>query len=423
MRILTFLSFFLAFYCLSAQDTLRVMHYNLLDYGNASNFCNNNNNSTDQKDAWLRSIIGYSKPDIFTVNELSEVSTYHTRILNEVMNQTGYALFEMASSPNHAGSYIVNQLYYNSEKLALHSQVVAQDSIRDIDVYSLYSLNEGLQYGDTVFIHCIVAHLKSGDSYNDEQKRKAMTENALEYLEQYGRSGNYLFMGDFNVYEADDEAFQLMIANDDPVFRFYDPVDALGDWNNNIAFRQVHTQCTRIYQTGCGAYGGMDDRFDFILVNEVIKDHADRVHYLDDTYRALGQDGNRLNGSIVDPPNTSLPAYVLDALFHMSDHLPVVMDVVVDASLGISDIRYRISDVRYQNPVKDKLNLRFGASDHGTATLRIISASGKLVYQEQRSFAGGTTVSIPTSHLTSGIYFLRIDSAHLSFTGKLIVIK
>ena len=49
-------------------------------------------------------------------------------------NQTKY---RKAVSFNFADSYIVNQLYYNSEKLALYEQDVVIASYRDIDVYKL----------------------------------------------------------------------------------------------------------------------------------------------------------------------------------------------------------------------------------------------------------------------------------------------
>jgi exonuclease III len=422
MRLFIFILFFFTLSILFSQDTIRVMHYNLLYYGVNTGFCNWTNNNPDQKDAWLRTVVAYEKPDILTVNEISQESTYQERILNSVMNQAGYALFEMAASPNYAGSNIVNQIYFNSEKLALHSQEVAQSEVRDIDVYSLYYLNEGLLDGDTIFIHCIVGHLKAGTSSSDEQKRKIMTQNALDYLEENGRTGNYLFMGDFNVYESDEDAFQLMITNDDPVFRFNDPVDEVGDWHVNPVYRHVHTQSTHTNSGNCHAGGGMDDRFDFILMNEVLKNEGDNMYYLEDSYKALGQDGLRLDGSLLDPPNTSLPAYVLDALYNMSDHLPVVMDIVVEETMGIAMPWYTQElQVVFNNPVKDLLQLRFGAGIGGMADLSLISMAGSQVYDEQISVSA-SGISVSLSHLPSGMYFLRIVSSQGVYTGKVVIL-
>jgi len=423
MRILTFFLFFFSLTLLSAQDTIRVMHYNLLYYGNSA-FCSENTNNTDQKDAYMRTILDYSRPDIITVNEMSYQSTYQQRMLNEVMNQAGYALFAMAEAPNTADASIVNQLYYNTEKLALHSQAVAQNVIRDIDVYRLYSLNVGLDEGDTIFLNCVVAHLKSSEGQTNEDLRAEMVENSLNYLEANASTGNYLFMGDFNFYSASEEGFQLMINNNDPVFRFYDPVNEIGNWHNNSSYRHVHTQSTRTAQSGnCGASGGMDDRFDFIMMNKNIHDETDRIVYLDDSYWALGQDGLRFNGTIADPPNTSLPAYMIDALLGMSDHLPVVMDLVIGQDLGVDDIRYSNLDIRYSNPTRNELKLRLPTSYQQPLIVSLHSVAGRTVLQEQIFPSGNSSISLDVSDVPAGFYVIRVVQEDKFFSGKLVVIR
>ena len=72
-----------------AQDTVTVLHYNLLNYGLPVYGCDNNNNNPDDKDAYLRSITAYLRPDIFSVNEMrveSYDSTPVDRILDNVLN-------------------------------------------------------------------------------------------------------------------------------------------------------------------------------------------------------------------------------------------------------------------------------------------------------------------------------------------------
>jgi endonuclease/exonuclease/phosphatase family metal-dependent hydrolase len=424
MRILNLIIFVFCFGQLAAQDTLRVMHYNLLYYGENTGFCNMNNNNPDQKDAFMRSIVGYLKPDILTVNEISHQTTYHFRMLNQVMNQTGYALYGMSGCPNLAGSGIVNMMYYNTEKLALHSQQVAQSEVRDIDVYRLYHLNEGLVSGDTIFLHCIVAHLKAGNSSSDALSRRVMTENALEYLEDNGRHGNYLFMGDFNVYKSSEQAFQRMIANSHPVFGFYDPVNAIGDWHENWSYSHVHTQSTHSSTGGCFSGGGMDDRFDFILINKTLYQQAEKIYYLEGSYHAPGQDGKRLNGSLLDPPNISLPAYVLDALYGMSDHLPVVMDLVVDETLGTGeeDILPGMA-VSYNNPAKEVLKLRIDPANPGQAELSLLDSTGRSVYRHSTPLLRQNLITIPLGGLPPGMYFLLVQQEKAFYSGKVLIIK
>ncbi|MBZ0243756.1 MAG: hypothetical protein K8F24_11110, partial [Bacteroidales bacterium] len=54
-----------------ADDTLTVMHYNLLYCGANTSFCTNENNNLDTKNVHLKLIMNAVRPDIFTVNEIS----------------------------------------------------------------------------------------------------------------------------------------------------------------------------------------------------------------------------------------------------------------------------------------------------------------------------------------------------------------
>lgn len=51
-----------------AQDTVRVMAYNLLYYGSTPGYCN-----TSCKDRQLRTIVGYIRPHIIGFNEIAPV--------------------------------------------------------------------------------------------------------------------------------------------------------------------------------------------------------------------------------------------------------------------------------------------------------------------------------------------------------------
>ncbi|HSG67758.1 MAG TPA: T9SS type A sorting domain-containing protein, partial [Bacteroidales bacterium] len=251
--------------------------------------------------------------------------------------------------------------------------------------------------------------------------REEMTANTLSYLEANGRPGNYLFMGDFNLYESAEPAFQSMLNNNDPVFRFYDPVDQVGDWHANSDYREVHTQSTHTDSDGCHASGGMDDRFDFILMNEVLNGKADKVYYLDGSYHALGQDGLRLDGSLIDPPNTILPAYVIDALYNMSDHLPVIMDIVVDESLGLAD-HYQTTGLKvfYRNPAEDILTIHVQSKQALRVSISLVSVSGSRVYQEHTRLHYMDTISIPLNGLAPGMYFLHMKAGKETLVRKVI---
>ena len=74
-----------------------------------------------------------------------------------------------------------------------------------------------------------------------------------------------------------------------------------------------------------------DDRFDFIFVTEDILNGMNRVKYIENSYMALGNDGQRLNMSLINEPlSEELPDSVTYALYYSSDHLPVIMKITVE---------------------------------------------------------------------------------------------
>jgi hypothetical protein len=107
-------------------------------------------------------------------------------------------------------------------------------------------------------------------------------------------------------------------GNDDDG-RLFDPIDRIGHWHNNSSFADVHTQSPR-----SGSYGGMDDRFDWIFVSESVLGETFEINYIDETYWAVGNDGNHFNQAINDGNNTSVNDAMADALHDASDHLPVI---------------------------------------------------------------------------------------------------
>ena len=55
----------------SAQtETLKVMQYNLLNYGNNTSYCTTTNNNINDKNGYIRTILTAYYPDIFTVCEM-----------------------------------------------------------------------------------------------------------------------------------------------------------------------------------------------------------------------------------------------------------------------------------------------------------------------------------------------------------------
>ena len=81
-----FLSVLLCSFALLCQsqgyDTLRIMTYNLLYYGEVTSFCDNSNNNINSKDLYLKTIVKHVDPDLLVVNEMGAAQAYASRIIS-----------------------------------------------------------------------------------------------------------------------------------------------------------------------------------------------------------------------------------------------------------------------------------------------------------------------------------------------------
>ncbi|MDY0086621.1 MAG: T9SS type A sorting domain-containing protein [Bacteroidales bacterium] len=404
--------FFFFSVSLLAQDTLRIMHYNLLYYGVVTGWCNNSNNDPDDKNVHLRAILNEVKPDIFTVNEIAASEAVQNELMQNTLNVGGVNHYRKAMLRNQAGSDIVNMLYYDSRKLRLKKQYTAQNYLRDIDVYELYYYSNDLPMGDTAFVVCVVAHLKAGSSGSDADKRKVMAENSMRWLAPRFASENVLFMGDFNLYSGSEPAFQTMTSYNNPEISFIDPIGQGGEWNNNSFYAGIHTQSTNSSNDadGCKAGGGMDDRFDFILISDEVRFGTKKVRYVQNSYKAFGQDGQHFNGSIGSGNNGVVSAQVAQALQQMSDHLPVILDVSVDKTLDVNEFSPQtFMAVIQPNPVANKLKLSYYVSGSARMQLRLMDIYGKVLNTfALQSQPGRNTFETDIQALRTGIYILQL---------------
>lgn len=399
-----------------AKDTLTVMQYNLMYYGKYTDFCTSSNNNLTSKTNYLKTIISHVQPDIFTVNELDAQSYDADEILNKALNVDGIEKYSRALLK---GDYLVNMLFYNHDKLTFVWQKEISTSPRITNVYKLYySDTEIVTKSDTSFLYCFVMHLKAGSGSDDANARAVAAQKIMDYINESNIRENYIIMGDMNIYRDDETAFQTFMNYSTTEIQLKDPIDEIGAWNNNYNYRSVHTQSTHSSNTGCFSYGGMDDRFDFILSSENLLNPTNIMHYIPDSYMALGQDGNRFNESLISPSNTSIPGDLVDALYNMSDHLPVILKFEVDNALSSVPENDFYEHFEYNNPVNDLLQINLETkSDY---KIEIYSISGSLVYSNLYTMEN-KQIQLNLNHIPSGLYILKYQSKNKQLTKKLIV--
>ena len=407
-------------------EVLTVMSYNILNYRNTTNQCTNSTNKASDKEQNLNAIVTYVTPDILVCQEIGGASAQPVdQLLVNALNINGVSYYGKANYSNNSFSYLVNMVYFNSNKLGLVSQKAiikdlnGQNLVRVIDLYRFYYKDPLLTaLSDTVFFTVIGAHLKAGNSSSDAAQRARATDAVMNYIKINNTDDNLIMCGDFNTYKSQEACYQNLTNYSATSINFYDPINKPGAWNNNASFADIHTQSTRVSgQTngGCFSSGGLDDRFDHIIVSNAVMNNLDGIKYVNNSYKSLGNDGLHFNQDIKNGTNNSVPSSILNALYDLSDHLPVVMDIEIQKmGIGIEDNLFRSNELRFTNPAKENIVLQLRKSSHAQNCI-ITDMQGRVVAKQNFSNEGNAlTCEINISSLKAGVYILQVvtDEGH-----------
>lgn len=393
-------------------DTVTVMTYNLLFYGANTSFCTTSNNNLQVKNGHLRNIVQYAQPDIIGVQEMANNVGTTLTFLNEVLNHGGETRWARANFMNTTSSNILSILYYDRNKFSIASQQPIQTQLRDIMYYRMF-YNEIPPAGDTIFLNVVVMHLKAGSGATDVSDRGQETQTLMNQLNGQDLRENLVVMGDFNCNSSNEVGYANLLSYPNANIRLLDPVNRPGNWFNNVAFADLHTQSPRVTSSGCHVGGGMDDRYDQILINEFVRADSARVRYVQGSHRVIGNDGQRFKGNVNSPANTSVPAGLADALFVASDHLPVIVKLRVNAGFGLSTperIREAF-DFRCNTLVEDAIHYQISSSQEAQLEWQLRSITGQLVRTGRMAVAtGSTTGMLDAGELKAGMYLLQLRS-------------
>jgi endonuclease/exonuclease/phosphatase family metal-dependent hydrolase len=411
-------------------ESITVMTYNLLNYRVATAQCSFSVNNPILKEGYQKTIAKHVMPDILVCNEIGGGSaTNGDFILTNVLNTDGVNYYAKASYSNNGFSNLVNMMYYDSRKFSLTGQAVISkdlnnnDLVRVIDVYRLYYKDSVLtNQSDTVFFWVIAAHLKAGNTGADATERTNAAAAVMNYVQTNLASKNVILCGDMNIYKSQEAAYQNFTNWTVASARFYDPVNAPGNWSNDAAFAALHTQSTRSGNTnsGCFSSGGLDDRLDHILISNEVRDNVRGMEYVPNSYFALGNDGNHLNQEIISGTNFSVPAPVLTAIYNSSDHLPVIAEFALKRQqLGVPEIS--AANLVFENPISDKLTVTLTLSSVKNPELRLLDLTGKIVAQSNMQRINQDWEStLDVSALPVGIYLIEVNSAQGNIVKKVV---
>ena len=293
---------------ITAQSDHVFMTYNLLNY----------EDENDREDDYI-AVLEFVQPNLLIAQEVVGQDGFD-HFLSDVLDVMEPGLWSGADFTNQSASIDIALFYRHDVFSFISTSLVStaqSTGARDVVEWAMEHNDSGVQF------NVYGVHLKASSNPPNPQTRLAEATILRDYLNDLPTGSHFLVAGDFNIYSnssSSEPAFDMLTGegNDDDG-RLFDPIDRIGHWHNNSSFADVHTQSPR-----GGSYGGMDDRFDWIFVSEAVLNETYEINYVENTYWAVGNDGNHFNQAINNGNNTSVNDAMADALHDASDHLPVI---------------------------------------------------------------------------------------------------
>ncbi len=300
------LTFFISVLTL-AQSQHTIMTYNLLNYPGTD---------TTIRNPYYRTIFSSIQPDVLVVQEMQSqtgVNGFLSNVLNHVaLNYSAGTFID--------GTDTDNAIFYKNDVFTFISNIPITTTLRDISEFKLvHNISR-----DTIRIYSV--HLKASTGTDNELRRLEEVTSLRNVTDALPSSANFIVVGDFNIYSSSEAAYLRLIDQTTQGY-FIDPLELTGIWNNYI-FAPYHTQSTRIRSFGGGSTGGLDDRFDMILISRSMLE----LSYIEGSTTSYGNDGNHYNDSINSQPNAVVEQIVADALHYASDHLPVYASFIFNST-------------------------------------------------------------------------------------------
>ncbi|GHC58226.1 T9SS type A sorting domain-containing protein [Ulvibacter litoralis] len=383
-----------------AQNTIKTMFYNLLEFPRFL---------PGDRSILLQDILDNYEPDIFMVCELQSQNG-SDQVLNIALNDEGanYSAAPFVLNQSSSDTDLQQMLYYRSSMFTLVYSEVIPTEVRDINRYVL-RLNTEDQGTDPVLIEVYVTHLKSSQGSANQTLRLNMVTELTDHFANIDPDSFVIFSGDFNLYRATEPAYEEILDPTNAIV-LVDPINRPGSWSSNTSFQDIHTQSTRTSSGpfGAGAGGGLDDRFDFIMISENMQTDP-KLRYVPDTYKAYGNNGNCYNQNINNVDCIGVfDQTTRDNIYNMSDHLPVVMELETNKEIVLSTSEFEATTLQIElenTIVVDELRLQIAPTISETVSFTIYNTLGQNVLTAPASTSKTRLINV--SHLTNGVYYLK----------------
>ncbi len=337
---------------LAQTDTLKVMTYNVLNYGNR---CQGPNSKLHD---YLKTIIEYTNPDILGLVKMEAIKInssdnigrspvgFADSIITFALNKAYPDKYSYCTYTNVSGGKKMSVLFYNKNKLGFISTKTICTIVSDFNLYKLYYKDPNLNSThDTTFLHIVLNHTKSGKVTSTRDSQDAAVVRALKST--FSHLPNLINMGDFNLDNSNEPGYNHLVSLADTSFILYDPpIYPEGKIHYPINWLQPASECfsyltsftrrSSSIPNNCGAGGGAMSWYDHIFLSSWIINNINYVSYIKGTYETVGNDGKRygisINDSATRGKNKSVPNYVANALFQFSNKYPVSLKLLVSSN-------------------------------------------------------------------------------------------
>jgi len=399
------------------QNNARIMTYNILNYTDYE---------TDSRNIYYKKIVEAAKPDILVIQEIKTANSV-SQFLNRVLNskyKSGLFIPNQAVNETNNAVFYKDSLFIFLSNTPIVIEANPGQTERDISEFKLVHKFSK----DTIIIYS--AHLKSSTGTANEQRRLKEVTTLRGRTATLSDNAYYIIVGDFNFYSSFEPAY-LKLTDAESSGYFLDPYPITGVFNNPI-YAAIHTQSTRWQSLpDGGATGGLDDRFDFILISPSLANNNSKVKLINGSYTPYGNDGQHYDRSINDAGNSAVGQEIADALYYGSDHLPVYADfdfglsssVSVDPNITNEIVLYQ----NYPNPFNPNTTISYQLPSSSWVTLKVFDMLGRevttLVNEFKQAGIYNCELRIDNGELSSGVYFYTIKTGFYSATKKMIFLR
>lgn len=326
---------FCVFVASQAACQLRIATHNITTY--------NGGRGSDLQAIYYEAFEGRSlRPHVIAVQEFANTSAVQAFV--QILNGSPGGPTDWAAGALDQRGGMNNCLVYRTNYVdLLRTIVVAQGSgsgsapLRSVMRYDL-RLKGYTGLGASLSVY--VVHMKASNDGGSIDMRRVECEIVRADAERLPAGTPFVLAGDYNAYTAAEPGYTALTESRlNNLGRLFDPIRTSANWHNTFLFRHVHTQ------DPVGA-GGMDDRFDQILVSSNLLD-GDAFDYLGNpnvsystttwndpnhSYRAWGNDGNSFDMPLRENDNTMVGGVIARAIKAVAlgaGHCPVFMDLLV----------------------------------------------------------------------------------------------